>query len=376
MSISLNLVYNFKKGVVKMNKIDKKKNFIVNFTYALIVGVIAFLVIKYAFVWLLPFVIGFAIAYILKPLIVKFSNKLKISRNLSAGIILTIFYLTVGAAITLLILKIAIYIKDLVLTLPNIYTNSIEPAVYDLFYKGDTIIQNLDPELVDSLREIVLSLTQSLGSALTNLSTKLVIIVSSAVSSVPGFLVFILFLVISSYFLAIDYSRITSFMTRQIPNNVLEIIYQIKECISTTVFKFLKAYVVLITLTFIEMLIGLKILGVSNVVLIASITAIVDVLPILGTGSVLVPWALFEIIIRRNFMLGLGIILLYILITVIRNIVEPKLVGKEIGLEPVLVLACMYLGLKVIGIMGMFILPLVLIVLIDLNKTGKIKLFK
>ena len=359
-----------------MNKIDKKKNFIVNFTYALIVGVIAFLVIKYAFVWLLPFVIGFAIAYILKPLIVKFSNKLKISRNLSAGIILTIFYLTVGAAITLLILKIAIYIKDLVLTLPNIYTNSIEPAVYDLFYKGDTIIQNLDPELVDSLREIVLSLTQSLGSALTNLSTKLVIIVSSAVSSVPGFLVFILFLVISSYFLAIDYSRITSFMTRQIPNNVLEIIYQIKECISTTVFKFLKAYVVLITLTFIEMLIGLKILGVSNVVLIASITAIVDVLPILGTGSVLVPWALFEIIIRRNFMLGLGIILLYILITVIRNIVEPKLVGKEIGLEPVLVLACMYLGLKVIGIMGMFILPLVLIVLIDLNKTGKIKLFK
>mgnify|MGYP003441528765 CR=1 FL=1 len=74
--------------------------------------------------------------------------------------------------------------------------------------------------------------------------------------------------------------------------------------------------------------------------------------------------------------LGLGIILLYVLITVIRNIVEPKLVGKEIGLEPILVLACMYLGLKVIGIMGMFILPLILIVLIDLNKTGKIKLFK
>lgn len=359
-----------------INGNDKKKNFIISFTYALIIGVIVFLVIKYVFVWLLPFIIGFAIAYFLKPLIIKLSKRFNISRNLSAGIILTTFYLTVGAAITFLILKIAIYVKDLVLTLPNLYTNNIEPAVYDLFYKGDTIIQNLDPELVESLREIVLSLTQNLGSAITNLSTKIVIIVSSTVSSIPGFLVFVLFLIISSYFLAIDYSRITRFITRQISNNALEIIYQVKECISTTVFKFLKAYAVLITLTFIEMLIGLRILGVENIVLIASITAIVDVLPILGTGSVLVPWALFELIIRRDFMLGLGIILLYILITVIRNIVEPKLVGKEIGLEPVLVLACMYLGLKVIGIMGMFILPLVLIVLIDLNKTGKIKLFK
>lgn len=359
-----------------MDKINKRKNFIVNFTYALIIGVIVFLVIKYAFVWLLPFIIGFAIAYFLKPLIIKLSKRFKISRNLSAGIILTTFYLTVGAAITFLILKIAIYVRDLVSTLPNLYTNSIEPAVYDLFYKGDTIIQNLDPELVESLREIVLSLTQNLGSAITNLSTKIVIIVSSTVSSVPGFLVFVLFLIISSYFLAIDYSRITGFITRQISNNALEIIYQVKECISTTVFKFLKAYAVLITLTFIEMLIGLRILGVENIVLIAAITAIVDVLPILGTGSILVPWALFELIIRRNFMLGVGIILLYVLITVIRNIIEPKLVGKEIGLEPVLVLACMYLGLKVIGIMGMFILPLVLIVLIDLNKTGKIRIFK
>lgn len=359
-----------------MDKIDKKKNFIVNFTYALIVGVITFLVIKYAFVWLLPFIIGFVIAYLLKPLIVKVSKRFKISRNLSAGITLTTFYLTVGAAITFLILKITIYIKDLFLTLPDVYMNNIEPAVYDLFYKGDTIIQNLDPELVDSVREIVLSFTQNLGSALTNLSTKIVMSVSSVVSSVPGFLVFVLFLIISSYFLAIDYSRITGFMTRQIPNNALDIIYQIKECIATTVFKFLKAYAVLISLTFIEMLIGLRILGVENIALIATITAIVDVLPILGTGSVLVPWALFELIIRRNLILGLGIILLYVLITVIRNIVEPKLVGKEIGLEPILVLACMYLGLKVIGIMGMFILPLVLIVLIDLNKTGKIKLFK
>ena len=102
-------------------------------------------------------------------------------------------------------------------------------------------------------------------------------------------------------------------MTRQIPNNALEIIYQIKECIATTVFKFLKAYVVLISLTFIEMLIGLRILGVENIGLIATITAIVDVLPILGTGSVLVPWALFELIIRRDLMLGVGIILLYVL---------------------------------------------------------------
>lgn len=358
-----------------MNKVDNRKGFIVNFTYALILAVIVFLVFKYALIWLLPFVIGFAIAYLLKPLILKLSKKLKIGRKLSAGIVLTVFYLTVGAAITVLIVKITIYIKDLVLTLPDLYLNKIEPAIYDLVYKGDTIIQNLDPEFVDTLRDIVLSLTQNVGSAITNLSTKIVIIVSSTVSSVPGFLVLILFLIISSYFFAIDYKRITGFVEKQLSAKTIEIMFQIKECISNTVLKFIKAYIVLIALTFFEMLIGLKILGIENIVLIAALTAIVDLLPILGTGSVLIPWSLYEII-RGNLFVGIGILLLYALITIIRNIVEPKLLGKELGLEPILVLICMYLGLKVFGIIGIFVLPLILIVLIDLNKTGKIKLFK
>lgn len=358
-----------------MNKVDNRKGFIVNFTYALILAVIVFLVFKYALIWLLPFVIGFAIAYLLKPLILKLSKKLKIGRKLSAGIVLTVFYLTVGAAITVLIVKITIYIKDLVLTLPDLYLNKIEPAIYDLVYKGDTIIQNLDPEFVDTLRDIVLSLTQNVGSAITNLSTKIVIIVSSTVSSVPGFLVLILFLIISSYFFAIDYKRITGFVEKQLSTKTIEIMFQIKECISNTVLKFIKAYIVLIALTFFEMLIGLKILGIENIVLIAALTAIVDLLPILGTGSVLIPWSLYEII-RGNLFVGIGILLLYALITIIRNIVEPKLLGKELGLEPILVLICMYLGLKVFGIIGIFVLPLILIVLIDLNKTGKIKLFK
>lgn len=359
-----------------MDKIENRKKFIINFLYTLIIGIIVYLVLKYALVWLLPFVIGFLIAYMLKPIIIKLSEKLKISRNTSATITLTTFYLTVGALITICIVKLSIYVKDLVLTLPDIYINKIEPAVYDLVYKGDTIIQNLDPEFVTTLGDIVVSFTQSLGSTITNLSSKVVKIVSSTVSFVPGFFVLILFLIISSYFFAIDYKKITSFASNQVSPRTREIIFQIKECISNTVFKFVKAYTVLILLTFVEMLIGLKILGIENIVLIAAFTAIVDLLPILGTGSVLIPWAIFEIIVKGDFIIGFGIVLLYILITIIRNIIEPKLVGKEIGLEPILVLICMYLGLKVFGIIGIFVLPLVLIILIDLNNTGKIKLFK
>lgn len=358
-----------------MDKSEKKKKFIINFIYLLLIGVIVYFIFKYALILLMPFVIGFGIAYMLKPLIIKTSKSLKMGRKLSAGLILTIFYLTVGALITVLIVKITMYLKDLFSTLPNLYINTIEPAVYDLVYKGDTIIQNLDPEFVTTLGDIVLSFTQTLGSTITNLSSYIVRVISSTVSVVPGFLILILFLIISSYFFATDYDRVVGFVSKQLSKNTIDVILQIKNCISNTVFKFVKAYIVLIALTFIEMLIGLKILGIENIVLISAFTAIVDLLPILGTGSVLLPWALFEII-KGNIVVGLGIMLIYILITIVRNIIEPKLLGKELGLEPILVLICMYLGLKVFGIIGIFGLPLLLIILIDLNKSGKIKLFK
>jgi len=104
---------------------------------------------------------------------------------------------------------------------------------------------------------------------------------------------------------------------------------------------------------------------------IAAFTAVVDILPVLGTGLVLIPWALFHLI-KGNLSLGLGLVLIYVVITVIRNVLEPKLVGQQIGLHPIVMLLCMYAGVRIFGVIGLFILPFSILVIKYLYDHGKL----
>ena len=114
--------------------------------------------------------------------------------------------------------------------------------------------------------------------------------------------------------------------------------------------KYLKAYALIMLITFTEMAVGLSILGVNGAIPIAAFTAVVDVLPVLGTGGIVIPWGLFNLV-RGNLFLGFGLLVLYVVITFIRQAVEPRLVGQQIGLHPIVVL-CMYAGLKLFGVVG------------------------
>ena len=355
--------------------IEKKKDFIINVIYIIAVGSIVYGIFKYAIPWLMPFVIGFSVAFILKPAITLVSDKYKINRKLVAGIFVTLFYVTVGALITLLIIKLSMSIKDLFLALPSIYMTKVEPAVYEITYNIEGLISKLDPEIVETITDILLSLVNSLGSLISNLSTKIVKIISSAVSSVPAFFIIVLFSIISSYFFALDYKVITGFVERQLPEKTAKILFQAKEGLGKTLLKFIKSYSIIISITFIEIFLGLTLLRVEKAGTIALIIAIFDILPILGAGGVLIPWAILELI-KGEIFLGIGIFLMYILITVVRNIIDPKLVGKEVWLNPIIMLTCIYHWINLFGFIGIFVLPVTMTMLVNLNRTGKIKLFK
>lgn len=108
---------------------------------------------------------------------------------------------------------------------------------------------------------------------------------------------------------------------------------------------------------------------------IAAIVAILDIMPVIGTGGVIIPWAIVELILKNNF-LGFGLLILYVTVTVVRNVVEPRIVGHQIGLHPIITITTMYAGLRLFGFGGFIIAPIVAITVKYLNDTGKIKLFK
>ena len=130
-----------------------------------------------------------------------------------------------------------------------------------------------------------------------------------------------------------------------------------KKRICGTAAKYLRAYVLLLFLTFCQLFVGFLILDVKYPLLIALLVALVDILPILGVGSVLIPWGIIELVITKNIYTGLGLFIIYIVVTVIRQITEPKVVAGSLGLHPLLTLVSMYAGLRLFGIFGMIIGP-------------------
>ena len=129
-------------------------------------------------------------------------------------------------------------------------------------------------------------------------------------------------------------------------------------------------------ITFAILSLGLGIMGIDSFIFVAAIIAVVDLLPVLGTGTVLIPWAIIEMVVNQRILLAVGIILLYIVITITRNFLEPKIVGEQMGLHPLITLISLFCGLRLFGIIGMFGLPISLMIITKLHKEGIINVWQ
>ncbi len=180
---------------------------------------------------------------------------------------------------------------------------------------------------------------------------------------------------VASIFLSIDYHNVLSFILRQVPDRHSETISFVRSICTNTLFKLLRAYGLLMFITFVELSIGFTLLRIPYALLLAALIALVDILPVLGTGTVLVPWAFIALIMGEvKMFIGLGII--YIIVTIVRNVLEPRLVSMQIGLNPLVTLFFMFLGLRAIGLLGMLLFPLIVMVLVQLHESGKIRIWK
>ena len=355
--------------------LEKRRKFIINVLYFALVALISFGAIRYGLVWMLPFVLGFIVAFCLKPFIRLLNQKLKLKRKPAAALAVLLFYCTIGVLLAVVIVNLFIWVRDLFAMLPSFYVKTLEPAIYDLFGWVEGLFTSLDPQMASTIQEVASSFAKSLGSLVTSASTMVVGAVSGALTGVPGALLAVAFTIISSFFFAMDYDAIIAFVMRQFSPKKQEIILDAKNYMTSTLFKFLKAYSILMAITFAELALGLTILRVPNSFGIALLISIMDALPALGTGSILIPWLVIELI-KGNVGMAIGLGIIYGIITVVRNILEPKIVGEQVGLHPLLMLICMFLGVRLFGFLGLFILPILVIIIKNLNETGKIRLYK
>ncbi|MDL2323731.1 sporulation integral membrane protein YtvI [Ruminococcaceae bacterium OttesenSCG-928-A16] len=354
---------------------EKMRAFIIKFIYVAIWGGLLYCILKYALPFFMPFVIAFIIAFLLKPLINKITKKTPLNRKAVAIIVLTLLYLVLAALLVLLGARLVIYTGDLFAKLPGYYRQTIEPAFASISVWVEGFAKNIDPSLLSFLDAAGESITNALSSLVTTISSGAVGMVTGIASRVPWFVVTFFLTIVSSYFLVVDYYKVTHFITRQFSEKSRRLLFVIKDYVINVVFKFGRAYAILMLITFTELSVGLLILQVPSPFLIAAAIAIVDILPVLGSGTILIPWAVYSLIFG-NWFLGIGLLVLYAVITVVRQLLEPRVIGRQIGLYPLLTLICMFVGAQMFGFWGLFGLPITLTVLLHLNRAGEIKFFK
>ncbi len=292
-------------------------------------------------------------------------------KKLAAVLSVLLFYVVIGLLLFMLGVGVFAWVKDVVVRLPSIYFNDIEPVLSQVFEYMETVMARFDLTLVELLEEFHVSLSQSLSKVVSDVSSVAIVAITSTVSWVPRLFLGIVLAIISSVFFAVDYGVIIEFLSNLFPQNRRGLLDEVKTLVGEVGAKYVKAYSFLMLITFTEMAIGLSILRVEGALPIAAFTAVVDILPVLGTGGVVVPWAIFHLI-KGNLPLGLGLLVLYFVITVVRQVLEPKVVGEQIGLHPIVILLCMYVGVQIFGIIGLFALPFTILVIKHLYNAGKL----
>lgn len=356
-------------------EVEKRRAFIINFVYFLIIGVVAVVVLKYGIGMLTPFVLGFLIAYMLKRPIRALSKGMKGKQKLAAILVVAAFYIIIGGLLTLLGVKIVSGVQSFFQMVPSLYKEYVEVLLTDSFSEIERQVMGMDPALFAWISQLETQMMQYLGKLVSSISIGTMNAVSEFAAFVPSFFIKMVLMIISTFFIAMDYDKLTGFCLNQLSSRGKMIFLQVKEYLIGTLFVCIRSYLLIMSITCFELFIGFTIIRLEHAFMIAAMIAIFDILPVLGTGGIMIPWMILAAISGR-YSLAIGLLCVYLFVTVMRNILEPKIVGGQLGLHPVVTLSSMFLGVQLFGAVGLFGFPIGLSLLCYLNENGTISIFK
>jgi sporulation integral membrane protein YtvI len=356
-------------------KVESRRQFIINFLYFAIILGIVILLARYALGVLMPFLIAFLISLLLKPAVAFFHDKLKLPRGVAGIVLVVLFYALVGFLLIIIGVQLFTSAKSFFLMLPSLYTHSIVPWMNRVFDSLQEFAGHLDPDAAAAYNAISANVTTSLGGSVVNISKQVVTWVTSSTLRAPKFLLNVLIMVISTIFLTVDFPKINAFVQRQLSERWRTLLHNARVQLGRTLWSYLRSYAMILTITFVEIFLGLSIIGINNAAGIAIAIAVFDILPVVGSGIILLPWTIYTFI-SGNLTTGLGLAILYMVVIVVRQIMEPKIVGDRVGLHPIVTLLAMVLGTYLFGGIGLLGLPITIALIHALNKEGAIHLYK
>lgn len=340
-------------------------------TIWIIISILLFLVAAYFILPVsLPLVAALLTALILTPAVNALQRKTKIKRNVAVMLVFTVFVVFIGLSGYYIATKAITQGTQIVENSPQ-YISDINRAWLNFQRNLEEKYENLPPELV---QEINITVTNTLSDLRSNISDRnLIQDITSLISSIPGYLVTFLVYLIALFLFMLELPRLREKLYSYLSERTKEKVNFMTSRLSYVIWGFFKAQFLVSIIIFIVTLIGLLFIAPEVALLMAFIIWLIDFVPIIGSIVILAPWAIFQLIVG-DVSTGSKLLILAAVLLIIRRTVEPKVMGKHIGLSPLATLIAMYLGLMLFGVIGFVIGPLIVIAFTSAKEAGIIKL--
>ena len=305
---------------------------------------------------LLPFGVGLAAASAVEPAVGQLRDRLRLPRWLAAGICVTVLYGAVALLLYVLCRVLCREAAGFARTLPAL-ARSLEGPAQALEQRLLQLSGRFPDGVGLALREGIREFFRS-GAGLAARAYEWVFdFASGLLRRIPDLALFLLTAVLSSFMLASELPRLRALWRKKAPEKWQSYVHKGLGRVKTTLGGWLKAQVKLMLICALVLTAGFLILGVDYPLLFGMVIALIDALPVLGTGMVLIPWGLWSFL-QGNSFLGVGLLCLYGAAALTRTALEPRMVGKQIGLDPLVTLLALYAGYRIMGVGGMILFPL------------------
>jgi len=336
-----------------------------------IFGIIYFLPSLLSFcafsVWLyMPFIVAYIVSLFANNMANSLQSRFRLPRNVSAILVIILIVGGVGGILIGSVYKIFNELKQIYENFPTIYSN-IQSTWTTINIEFNDIVNSMPNNLQASITTIYSQIMDWLTNVVTN--TKLWESAGSIAKKLPSILISTITFILSLYFMISDSENINSFFEKHIPDNVQNKLLQFKTELKKYLGGYIKAQLIIMCISFTIILIGLLILRVNYALIIALAIAIFDAIPFFGSGAVFLPWAVINFM-SYNIKGGLGCVIIYLCVILMRQFVEPKIIGKNIGMNPLLTLMSMYVGYRVISVGGLILGPLIVTIIISFYRVG------
>ena len=337
--------------------LEKKKNFIINSVYFILWISFCYLIFKVAAVYIMPFIIGLIIACLVQKPAEFISTRSILKKQICAAVLSVFFYIVVALLAGLMIWFLSLQCIRLLRNV--ISSNIINSFLENVFSFSSRFFDRISNNFGETIKKVTYD---TANDFIYKLSGFLSDAATSLIKRFPDMIISFTITIVATCYISKDFDKLKKFISGIISKNFYTKFIDFKNIFLNCILKFSFGYLLLFLITFCELLIGFIVLDIQNCLIIAFVISFVDLLPVFGTGVVLLPWAAAGFL-QNDYKIGLGMTMIYVIIVIVRNFSEPKIIGKQMGLNPIFTLFFIFLGLRIGGITGMIIFPIVFTVI-------------